>query len=226
MRSWSYSEIKSKVEDDLDIKDELFITTDELMGYCNEAIDEAEAEIQGIYEDYFLTSESIDLVSGTSEYALPTDIYANKIRALIYSNGSTIYPVKRLKGSKEFVTLPLVQSGDDYRYILKNTAGTGPRLVLYPASRETSSSVLTIWYIRNAARITDDSDTCDIPEFANFIMQYMKVRCYEKEGHPNLDFAVAALEKQRKLMVDTLTGMVPDGDDEVERDLSFYEEHF
>ena len=227
MQYWTYQAIKEKVESDLDLKDESFITPEELMGYCNEAIDDAESEIHAIYEDYFLNSETLALTEGQSEYSLPSDIFANKIRAVIYSNGSINYPVKRIRDSRKFYTLALINQfgqADDYCYILKNpSAATGMKLVLYPASRETSSNNVTIWYIRNANRITSESDVCDIPEFVNFVIQFMKVRCYEKESHPNLAMAIGALEKQRKLMVDTLTEMVPDSDNTIEMDLSFYQ---
>jgi len=68
----------------------------------------------------------------------------------------------------------------------------------------------------------DDTSVCDIPEFVDFVLQYMKVRCYEKESHPNLGLAVAALESKRKNMNDTLANMVPDGEQELEQDTEFY----
>ena len=52
----------------------------------------------------------------------------------------------------------------------------------------------------------------------------MKVRVYEKEGHPNLPKAVQDLEQQRQQMVSTLASMVPDGSNEIEMDTSAYEE--
>jgi len=79
-----------------------------------------------------------------------------------------------------------------------------------------------LYYIRNANRMIDDTSVCDIPEFVDFILQYMKFRCYEKESHPNLPIAMAALKFKRKNMNDTLANMVPDGEQELEQDTEFY----
>lgn len=225
---WTWAEIKDKVERDLDLQDETFIQDEEMLGYANEAIDEAEAEILTLYEDYFLTSANLALVTGTSEYSLPSDIYATKIRSIIYRSGSLIFPITKIKEWNKFeaiafeTTYPATQT---YKYILKNpSAAAGYKIVLYPPAMETSASNVTIWYIRNANRLTSLTDTCDIPEFVQFVIQYIKVRCYEKEGHPNLQFAVQALEKQRSMMVQTLGDMIPDGDSEIQKDFSYYEE--
>lgn len=225
---WTWAQIKAKVEMDLDLQDEGFIQQDELLGYANEAIDEAEAEIHTIYEDYFLTSTPLALVTDEDEYALPSDIYAHKIRAIIYKSGDTIFPIVRIKDWNKFMkmayetTYPATVT---YKYIIKNaSAAAGPKIVLFPPARETTSSLATIWYLRNANRLTGDSSVCDIPEFVNFVIQFIKVRCYEKEGHPNLQFAVGALQKQRELMIETLSDMVPDGDNSIEMDLTMYEE--
>lgn len=228
MTYWTWAQIKDKVERDLDLQDETFIQDEEMLGYANEAIDECEAEILTLYEDYFLTSANLALVTGTSEYSLPSDIYATKIRSIIYRSGSLIFPITKIKEWNKFEAIafetayPATQT---YKYILKNpSAAAGYKIVLYPPAQETSATNVTIWYIRNANRLTALTDTCDIPEFVQFVIQYVKVRCYEKEGHPNLEFSVQALEKQRAMMVQTLGDMIPDGDSEIQKDFSYYEE--
>jgi hypothetical protein len=224
VRKWTYLEIKQKVEADLDLADEDLVQDSEMRGYCNEAIDDAEAEIHSIYEDYFFTSASLALVDGESLVDLPTDIYANKIRLIQYDNGSDKYPIARLKPS-QLKEIANVEEGDRYRYLIMNSSSDGSQIKLYPAAQEDSSDNVTIYYIRNATRIEEDSDECDIPEFTNFIIQFMKVRCIEKElGPEGARDAKAELERVRKLMVDTLTAMVPDNENLLEQDVSFYEE--
>lgn len=225
---WTWKEIKDKVRRDLDLIEETFISSDEMLGYANEAIDEAEAEIHAIYEDYFLTSSAVSLVSGTSEYSLPSDIYAHKIRGIVYTSGDIIFQVPRIRDWNKFLKMAHETQYPDttrYCYIIKNaSAASGPKIVLFPQARETSSTVMTVWYLRNANHLVDDDSICDIPEFVNFVIQFIKARCYEKEGHPNGDMAIGVLERQRKLMVETLTEMVPDGDSTIEMDLTSYEE--
>lgn len=228
MQYKTYLEIRTKVEEDLDLQDELFIQDSELLGYCNEAIDEAEAEIHTIYEDYFLTYDYISLVNGQEEYDLPSNIYANKIRGIVYSDGATIYNVPKLKHSDMFQLIELsnqYSTTDFYKYMIVNRAeGLNPKMLLVPNSREDGTNRLKIWYLRNANRMVDDTSICDIPEFSQFVVKYMKVECYKKEGHPNIAIATQDLEMQRRQMIATLSNMIPDGDTEIQKDLSIYDD--
>jgi hypothetical protein len=228
MQYLTYGEIRTKIEDDLDLEDETFIQPSELLGYVNDAIKEAEAEILGIYEDYFLSKGNVSLVSGTEEYTLPTGMYANKIRAIIYRNQSLIYEVKRLRHSKRFLLREITNlypCNNGYQYMVLNSLGSvNPKLLLIPPAYETITDALVVWFIRNATLMVDDTSICDIPEFSDFVIQYAKCSCLKKEGHPNLDGELVERERLRKLMVDTLSNMIPDEDTLMEMDLSFYEE--
>jgi len=228
MRYWTYAEIKEKVENDLGIEQEEFVTATELLGYCNEAIDEAEAEIHSIYEDYFLSKADIDIVAGQEDYDLPSDIYANKIRGIMFKRNDLIYPLKRIRFNDQFADIMATKEHDTsgaYRYILTNSSAvTGVQLQMVPIPRDDITAGLKIWYLRNANRITTSTDVCDIPEFVNFVIQFMKLRVYEKEGHPNIQVASSLLDQQRRQMVNTLTAMIVDGDTEIEKDTSFYED--
>lgn len=231
MRDWTYTELKTKVENDLDLTNEVSLTAAEWLGYFNEAIDEAEAEIHklGLEDEYFLDSATLSLVTNTSAYAMPTNIYANKIRGVVYASGYNIYPVTRLRGQNKFSAIAEINyeaSGTaPYQYFFSNPAASGRRINLIPPARETSSTVLTIWFIRNATRMTTGADVLDIPEFANFVMSFVKVKLLQKEGDSRVEIEAMNLAGQRKLMIDTLTEMVPDEDNEIPADTSHYEEH-
>ncbi len=331
MKTWTYGELKDKVLVDMDLQDELQVQPDEFAGYCNEAIDEAEAEILTLNEDYFLTFTPFDFVAGQANYPLPDDCYGAKLRGFVYQNGSTVYLINRFRNYRKFERIADAENfdqGDDYRYLLHNPSPrSGYQMEIVPTP-VASGTFGKLWYIRNAQRIpllnewaiqeellasqidfgadtiTVENDCyvtgdqvklspesvastlpsplvagtiyfviragvgviklatslvnaeagtaidladagtgifilevksteatrrelpVDIPEFANFLMQFMKVRCLEKDGtDPRFDTAVAILQQQRKMMVDTLTQMVPDNDDVLEGDFSHYEEH-
>jgi hypothetical protein len=231
MATWTLTNIKAKIERDLGTEDELFIQDTELTEYINEAIRECEAEIHklGAEDEYFLSKATANVVNGTEAVDLPADIYGNKLRRVIYLNGTKRYPVRQLKGTQKFERyhdLNYLPTGtEDYRYLLTNVSGTGVKMILAPTPQESVTNGLTMWYVRNAKELSAGSDVCDIPEFINFIFQYVKVRIYEKEvGHPNTQKAMMDLEKQRQLMIETLTDMVVDGDNTVEQDITFYEE--
>lgn len=223
MRSWTYLEMKDKVENDLDLQDEILITDDEMLGYANEGIDEAESEILTTYEGYFKTSQILELVDGQQDYDLPEDIYAHKIIGLIYDDGSDKYEIHKLR-DHQLGEIPLIESDDDFRFMIVNSEEDGPKLRLYPTPSADDTTSVTLWYIRNARRLVDDQDECDIPEFSQFVIQFMKVQCLAKEFDPRTEKAEKDLEKLRQRMIDTLEEMTPNGDNQIPMDLSIYEE--
>lgn len=221
MKLWTYAELRDKVLKDLDLEDEIFITPEELLGYFNEAVDVVEALIHTLYEDYYFTEANIALVEGQATYDLPGDIYAFKIRAINYTNGTDKYEIKKWR--YPLAQIPFVDSQDDYQYLPFNSSAGGYQIKMIPSSRETSASNVTIYYIRNAAVLEDEASICDLPELAiNFLLQLVKQRCYEKEGHPNTSKAIDDSEKLRALMVDTLSNMMDDENNAIIKDVEFY----
>lgn len=244
MKLWTFAEVNTKVRADLDMQEATFVTPDEMVGYVNEAIHEAESEIMKINEDYFLKYAPVALVLGTNLYNLPTDIYGQKIRSIIYSNGSVQYPIKRVRGQNKFEILNMIETyglNDDYMYILVNaTAGAQNKIRLAPTSRESSSANVTIWYIRSAQRVLQASEltpvilptapnslaqlatVLDIPEFSAFIIDYVKAKCLMKDTDPRLADQMVVVQNQRKIMIESLTEQVPDDDNFIVPDMSFY----
>lgn len=225
MLNWTLLQIKTKIKEDLNIDEEDLISDNEMLGYINEAIDDAEAVIHTLYEDYFMTKTTLSLVNGTQAYSLPSDIYAQKIRKMVYYKDDTRYEILRMKGSDKFTQIPDINTEDDYQYMIQNSLSEGPKIYLYPTSRETDSTAVTLWYIRNAKRLVESGDTCDIPEFVNYVIAHAKVNCGLKANPRLMDKYEADKERMRELMVDTLTLMVPDDRNEIEMDMTHYEEH-
>lgn len=233
---FTLAQIKRKVQIDLDLEAEDFISDEELVGYINEGIDECESHIHklGLEDDYFLSNFFMAWTLGNDTFALPTDIYANKIRGITYDDGSLIYEIKRVRGMHFFNKIANAQhfsnSDDYYQYLLINTiAGEGSKMLIMPTSRINSTQtgldglpVVRMWYIRQANRLAADSDVCDIPEFFHFVIKYAKWRVYLKEGHPELQTVKADMVEQRNIMIDTLADMVPDKDTEIVPDLDAY----
>lgn len=220
MYSPTYAELKLSLQKELDLEDETFITADEFLNYFNSAVDEVESAIHTIYEDYFLTKANISLVSGTATYDFPEDIYAQKIRAILYNDsGSKKYFVQRVKKLEETMW---VENNDFYKYLITNTSADGLQIQFFPTPSETSSTNMTIYYLRNAKRFEDSTDVCDIPEFTHVIVQYVRWKCMSKEGHPGTQEALADLERMKADMVTTLEARVPDEDNFVMMDQSFY----
>lgn len=227
----TFAEIKSKVERETDMEAEDFVQPQEFIDYTNDGIDEVESEIHklGLEDEYFLKYSHIALTLGDEEYDLPTDIYSNKIRRIVYKSGNTnLYTITRLRGKQKFEDLENInQNGsiDYYKYLLINqTPTTLPQLLLVPAARETSATNVKIWYIRNANRwVADDTENCDLPEIAmNYLYAYIAWRIFSKDGTGKQSEAFARKEDLKKQMVETLTNMVPDEDSEMDKDMDLY----
>ena len=357
----NYSFLKQKILLDLDLQDETFIQSDEMIGYANEGLKEAFGEILGLRQNYFLTKWFVPCVASNDLFILPPNIYANKVRGVIYQNGSIIYTMKQMREKQLFENIAYVNQyglSDEYRYLIRNDIPGVPSMQIVPPSRETAVFPPTgnpflpmlLYYIREHNRIpltgefyftepvapaavsgntltvvagsgkqlavtsgasapgtaywpyvnspiayvTGDqvqlypnpyvagsalptglstgttyfvialtpttiqlattlvnalagtaitlsstgtglfnltvagtpanqlATTLDIPEFYEFIMQWMKVRCVEKEGDPRYEAMVAELQSQRKMMVDSLTEMIEDNDTEIQGDYAHY----
>ncbi len=220
MKVYTWTELRGIIDRELDLEDETFVSDDEYYDYVNQAIDEAEAIIHNLYEGYFKKDDDITLVDGTASYDMPTDIYANKLLLIQYNNGSIKYKIERIKNIEKAITV----NSDFYMYDIENANATdGPKIVLYPPAKE-DGQYIKVWYLRNAGRVTTGTDPIDIPEFYPFVKQYVKYMIMEKEAHPLLQNAKQDLNRQEQRMRQTLATMLPDEDEVLDPDLSFYEE--
>lgn len=222
MTNSTLTQIQNKLKYDCNIFDGTFIDIDtELLGYLNEAIDDCEALIHKLYEDYFYVISTFSLVSGTNTVSLPSDIFANKIRFLGYNDGSNKkYEIKRFQ--RPLDTLYYTDSNLPYKWLPTNTTASGQKIMLFPTPNE-SNSFGVIHYIRNAKKLVSASDECDIPEFINFIYAHTKWNIARKEKYGlDLNEAKSHLEGEKELLETTLSDMVVDEGNTVRADFSFY----
>jgi hypothetical protein len=230
--SWTKLAIITKVRDDLDLQDEPIVGTLEMDGYLWDAVRKARAIILDLQEDYFLKPSTLALVLNRADYSLPTGIFASKIRGIEYDDGSRQFEIKRIRNYRKFdkVAVGNQESGAQprYRYLLidqSNTAGVKIRLV--PPAKETSTTNVTIWHLREATQLTLDDDVCDIPDdLIDYVFVHMKGSCLRKMNNGIMPAeAKADIEDAEKTLVSALTDMTPDNDNEIEGDYTHYEEH-
>jgi hypothetical protein len=226
----TYAQMKAKIERDWDLEEEEMIPDTELMELFNDAISEAEAIMVrlGVNDDYFLTKTLLSLTSGSADVTAPTTIYANKIRKIVYNDGTKVYEIRRLKGPDMFLEVAhaanSTTSDPYYKYFIRNDSSSGNKIQLVPASTITNSTYATCWHVRSATRMTTSASICDIPESYNFIYAHVSWRVLGKDGDPRAAAANQEREKQKQLMIETLETMVDDGDNEIVPDVTHYDE--
>lgn len=225
------AQVVTKIELDLDLEEEEFIQPNEMTGYINDAITIIEAHLttMGLRDRYFYKRTTLSLTSGTADYALPTDLYEDKIKEVVYSNGATIYRVNLLDNDnteEEIEHLNRFSTTEYYQYRIRSDSSTQKYFQLVPASRETASNVIIIGYFRDLLRVSVDADLVEVPEIALlWLYQYVKVKVYEKESHANYGASLAELEALEETMLSTLQGQVADsGNTKLDMDKSIYEE--
>jgi len=220
MKVWTWGEMREKIQEDLNLKDEAFITPSELLGYANDAVTDAESLVIPIYDKYFESEVNLELIDGQVVYDLPVDIYANKITHVQYNNGAHKYQIRRIRNLEEIAH---VCPNDDYRYRIVNKTADGIKIYLYPASKENSTGNVTIYFLREAQEIIDDTSIVDIPEGNQYIIQHIKDACANKEmGTMYSAPPSPALERKEKNFISAISDMVPDEDNKIRPDFSFY----
>ena len=219
MATWAT--IKAEIENENDLAEETFVDSAELLTYANEAVRDVEKEIHKLHDKYFAAEQNLTLVSGTDLYSLPSDIYANKINALIYDDGADRYEIKPLKNLSD---IPLIKPNDMYQYRIVNTTSGGRKIKLYPASRVSDSTSLTIYYRRKVIPFADDTTVLDIPEAQDFIKQYVSDKVSNKERLTPDAPESNALKRKRQLLLESLVQMIDDDNTEVNVDMSYYGE--
>lgn len=227
-----YQDLKAEILRETDMEAEDFIQEEEIRGYFNDAVREALSHIQkiGLEDDYFQKSTKLSLVNGQVEIDLPPDVFAAKIRGLIYATSSLVYEIKRIKGPHKFAEIQrLLQTPTQnayYQYDLENPSPTsGFKIKLYPISYETLTDCLTLNYVRTVQLVTGDTDLVDIPEFYSFIKAFVKRKLFGKENSQMALDANSEYEKEKQLMLETLAEMTPDYDNKIIGDYSTYQEH-
>lgn len=228
-RYWTYAELLAQVEKECDLEGEIFVAPSEMLGFANEAIDNAERIVKATYLDYFLDRQTLTLVAGENEVSLPSRIYAHKIRRLTFRSSSRVYTIVRVKDWKKFEEYEAGQfngnSSDDLTYFIINSTAGAPKILFHRnVTAAEAAATVTCWQVRQANRLVATTDVLDIPEAANYVMAYMRYKCFAKEGNPGLGAAIAQLNHEETALQGDLSEMVPDADDEIQMDTSFYDD--
>ena len=132
------NDLRNRTRQRADQENSQFITDTELDGYINNSYSELYDIIVSRYDDdYFLTSYSLTVTSGTASYDLPSDFYkARGVDLIVSTNEST--PVQRYVFADR-TRDSLVRYARDVKYRIQ-----GNKIYFAPAPE---SNTATLWYI-------------------------------------------------------------------------------
>ncbi len=164
---------------------------------------------------YPTSSESSTVVSATGTTALSSAVVSSMSTTTNIEAGFFVSGTGIADGTKVLSVDSSTQVTLDCNAV---AAGVGSTLTF-------TDPRLKVWYVRRAKIPTDVGDYIDFPEFWPFVAQHMIVECLKKElGNPRLAAEEAKLEALRVQVSETLSNMVPDQDDTIEKDISLYED--
>ena len=130
-----------------------------LMNFYNLIQQEVAAEINQVYEDYFVTQTFLTIVNGTAEYTLPSTFA--KMRRVEYMKSNQ---------SHEIVPVSLNDRGGNYSYVDGSSVFgnsyylRGNQIVFSDTPTFSDSATVRLQYIRRLADITAASLTSELPE--------------------------------------------------------------
>lgn len=147
MAGKTYGALRTFVQDKLDLRDEDFVDEAELLSYTEEAIRFCEAEVHklNIEDQYFTTQAALRMQAGRSDISLPSNIYANKILRVVYSNGTVTHDLKRIRSLHRYASSESTRKfgqavQGEYSYMLvNNSQASGTRIRLFPTPTESST---------------------------------------------------------------------------------------
>lgn len=213
-RTWTKQEFESKVLLEHDLQEESFISPAEMTNYINEGIDWAESIVIGLYEDYYL--DRTDWMPIVAESTLPQFIYANKLRRVEISDNPSTGEIRQIFKNSNL-------DPQFFGYNIFHKHGDTPKIVFENIPNKYQQYRLT--YTRNANRVVNANDIIDLPEVAvYYAQQFVKMRCYQKERDQLAFKASEEVVAMEQAMTDALTNITNDGSDQLEPDVSFYDE--
>ena len=178
----------------------------ELLRYVNMAYKDLYAQIILSKEFYFTTSTTINIVGGTSSYALPNDFYKlDGVDMALDNSGRylTLKPFQFMERNKfrSGLALTVAPYGQVFRYIV---VGTNIQFIPLPSQ----SAVIQLWYTPEPVVITLYSQTLSIPIGCDEYMS-LTLACYmrEKEESDNTQLNAKRLE-----VIDQLKNSLKDRD--------------
>lgn len=176
-----------------------FWKDDELIRYFNNEQHIVANHIVQTYENYFVTSTSIDIVNDQREYDIPGD-FKKAIRLEDFRNSSNpvaLYPLGFNEGEDNDIPFNTTAGGAVQAYSIK-----GDKFVFSPRPNSNQSSGVKVYYVKQISEYISASSISDIPAEFHEVMVWgvVKRALFQQEG--TTDSYVAAVNEYARLLRD------------------------
>lgn len=168
-------------------------TDTEMLGFFNMVQQEVQQVIVSVFEDYFVTQTSINIVGSSTAYALPTDfLKMRRVEDARFPEPVEIRPLTIQ--DKETFPNPYITQGQSYPdgyYLMGN------QFVLTDPPNYTQQSAITFYYVKRLADFTtsQSTQTSEIPgEFHMTLVWGIVKYCLFKQQTPN-DYATKEYDR-------------------------------
>ena len=130
-----------------------YFTDSTMLGWVNDGQREANA-INWVFQ----ASMTVTLVSGTAEYALPTEFMATQ-RVWLQPTGGTYTKLDGTSMDQLDAQTPgwTQATGTPVKYYVDRSSSTAAYLGVYPTPTSTSTGTLIVYYVQNATDLTTSS---------------------------------------------------------------------
>jgi hypothetical protein len=215
---WTLDELVTKIQNDLELHEEVFVTPGDITSFINDAIDAAEQIIIDLFSDFFLTYVDLTVKAGQTIIDLPNDLFESRMRGIYYneSGWSTTQMANQQYYKVKKMSLELngyVQQNDAWQYRLVNSSSLTQKLFFFPAIDVDSDDRFRLWYIRRALRLKEPEDLLEKGLRPQYILSHAKCAIMQKEGDPSLDVELGNLAKQEQALVSALSRLTDDDED-------------
>lgn len=173
-RTATLSQLRTRILDVTDKREQRF-SQSVLNTWINQAICEFEDAVLEVQDTYNLKSDTINIVSGTYDYSLPSDFY--RLRGVDIYDGTYWYSMKPFNF--------------DTRNDRQVTSGTSTDMVyliyqnyirLQPTPGYSRTNGLRVWYVPVHTDLSGDSDTYDgVNGWEDFVVYSVGLRIREAE---------------------------------------------
>lgn len=164
--------LRTEVRRRADMEGSGFVTDSELTSYINNSATELRDILIQKFQDYYITSDDISIVSGTDTYNLAADFY----KAL---------GVDMVINSRQSVTMRPFMFRERNRYVYNPPRGYRYRILgdqVRVIPEPTSSFTMRIWYVPTFTNLSADGDTLDgVHGWEEYVIIDAAIKCLRKE---------------------------------------------